>query len=52
MPSKYIPTTAAFENLIQSVNAHYILLSYNNMEKKGNERSNAKLADEDILRIL
>lgn len=44
--------TAAFENLIQSVNAHYILLSYNNMEKKGNERSNAKLADEDILRIL
>lgn len=44
--------TKAFENLINGINAHYILLSYNNMENKGNNRSNAKLADEDILRIL
>ncbi len=30
----------------------YILLSYNNMAEKGNERSNAKISDEDIIRIL
>lgn len=44
--------TEAFENLIAGINGRYILLSYNNMENKGNARSNAKLADEDILRIL
>ena len=44
--------TEAFADLIHGINAHYILLSYNNMEKKGNDRSNAKLADEDIMRIL
>lgn len=44
--------TAAFANLINSIHARYILLSYNNMSKKGNERSNAKISDEDIMRIL
>ena len=44
--------TDAFANLIANINAHYILLSYNNMENKGNDRSNAKLADEDIMHIL
>ncbi len=44
--------TKAFANLIENLNAHYILLSYNNMENKGNDRSNAKLTDEDIMRIL
>ncbi len=44
--------TAAFERLIDSVHAKYILLSYNNMEEKGNSRSNAKMSDEDIMRIL
>ena len=44
--------TKAFEDLIQKINANYILLSYNNMEDKGNDRSNAKLSDKDILRIL
>lgn len=44
--------TNAFEDLIQKSNARYILLSYNNMANKGNERSNAKIDDEDILRIL
>lgn len=43
---------AAFENLIDSVRAKYILLSYNNMAEKGNDRSNAKISDEDIMRIL
>ncbi|MDD3237906.1 MAG: DNA adenine methylase [Candidatus Gastranaerophilales bacterium] len=42
----------AFEDLITNINAKYIVLSYNNMAEKGNERSNAKLPDEEILRIL
>ncbi len=44
--------TRAFSDLIANTKARYILLSYNNMKNKGNNRSNAKLADEDILRIL
>lgn len=43
---------AAFENLIHSIKAKYILVSYNNMATKGNARSNAKISDEDIWRIL
>lgn len=44
--------SSAFENLIQNANSRYILLSYNNMQEKGNERSNARISDDDILRIL
>lgn len=44
--------TAAFEQLIDSIHAKYILLSYNNMAEKGNDRSNAKISDDDIMRIL
>lgn len=44
--------TAAFEKLIDSIHAKYIILSYNNMAEKGNDRSNAKISDEDIMRIL
>lgn len=44
--------TQAFEDLIGNIHARYILLSYNNMAKKGNDRSNAKISDENILRIL
>ncbi len=44
--------TAAFEKLIDSIHAKYILLSYNNMAEKGNDRSNAKISDDDIMRIL
>lgn len=44
--------TTAFEDLIKNINARYIILSYNNMAKKGNDRSNAKIADNDIIRIL
>ncbi|MDR2034112.1 MAG: Dam family site-specific DNA-(adenine-N6)-methyltransferase [Helicobacteraceae bacterium] len=43
---------AAFEHLIQNINARYILLSYNNMAQKGNGRSNAKISDSDIMRVL
>jgi adenine-specific DNA-methyltransferase len=44
--------TTAFENLIRNINARYILLSYNNMAQKGNNRSNAKISDDDIMRVL
>ena len=47
-----ITATKAFEELIEKADTKYILLSYNNMSDKGNDRSNAKISDEDILRIL
>lgn len=54
MKSKYCTAGAAkaFETLINDIKAKYILLSYNNMAEKGNSRSNAKISDEDIMRIL
>lgn len=39
----------AFDNLIQNIQAKYILVSYNNMGSKGAGRSNAKISDEDII---
>jgi len=42
----------AFDNLIQSLDAKYILLSYNNMGNKGDGRSQAKISDKDILDTL
>lgn len=47
-----IRATTAFEDLIQHCRSKYILFSYNNMANKGDARSNARIADEDILRIL
>lgn len=44
--------TKAFEELVCDINAKYILLSYNNMAKKGCATSNARITDEDIMRIL
>lgn len=44
--------TGAFEDLVRNIHAKYILLSYNNMAEKGDGRSNAKITDEDIWRIL
>lgn len=41
-----------FNDLIQHINAKYILVSYNNMAKKGNSRSNAKISDNEIIEIL
>jgi len=54
MKSKYctMSATKAFETLIGDIKAKYIMLSYNNMGEKGNSRSNAKISDEDIIRIL
>lgn len=52
--SAYTKTKApqAFDELIQSITARYILVSYNNMAKKGNSRSNAKISNEEIVSSL
>ena len=42
----------AFEDLIKNINAKYILVSYNNMGSNGASRSQAKISDDDIIRIL
>lgn len=54
MKSRYCTVKApeAFAELIRDIKAKYILLSYNNMSEKGDSRSNAKISDEDIMRIL
>ena len=54
LKSDYCTTTAtkAFQELIEKAATKYILLSYNNMSDKGNDRSNAKISDKDIMRIL
>lgn len=44
--------TLSFDDLVGQLQCRYIVLSYNNMENKGNSRSNAKMSDDDILRIL
>jgi adenine-specific DNA-methyltransferase len=44
--------TKAFADLIQNAKCKYILFSYNNMADKGNNRSNARIRDEDIFHIL
>ncbi|MEI7475747.1 MAG: Dam family site-specific DNA-(adenine-N6)-methyltransferase [bacterium] len=44
--------TNVFENLVNNIKAKYIVLSYNNMANKGNDRSNAKMSDDEIIRIL
>lgn len=41
-----------FDDLIQNINSKYILVSYNNMAKKGNGRSNAKISNEEIITSL
>ncbi len=52
--SRYCSRNAAeaFEDLIENIEAKYILFSYNNMSNKGNDRSNARMTDDDIFRIL
>lgn len=54
MKSKYCTQSAtqAFESLVNDIKAKYILLSYNNMADKGSGRSNAKISDDDIMKIL
>lgn len=52
--SKYCSVSAplAFKDLIENVNAKYIIVSYNNMGTKGAGRSQAKISDEDIMNAL
>lgn len=52
--SKYCNKTAieAFEELISSVKAKYFILSYSNMGIKGNDRSNARMSEDDIKRVM
>ncbi|MTB63129.1 Dam family site-specific DNA-(adenine-N6)-methyltransferase [Streptococcus uberis] len=52
--SKYSTSKApeAFNDLIANINAKYILVSYNNMAKKGSGRSNAKISNAEIISIL
>ena len=54
LKSDYCTSSAAdaFEDLVSHIRARYIVLSYNNMAGKGNDRSNAKISDDDIMRIL
>ena len=42
----------AFKDLIENIDAKYIIVSYNNMGKKGAGRSQAKISDEDIMGTL
>jgi adenine-specific DNA-methyltransferase len=44
--------TQAFEDLIRNANCKHILLSYNNTGDSKDGRSNARMNDEDIIRIL
>lgn len=54
LKSKYCTKAApkAFADLIHDLKAKYIVVSYNNMAKKGNERSNARISDAEIMDIL
>ncbi|MDX4036508.1 DNA adenine methylase [Aliarcobacter skirrowii] len=52
--SKYCNKTAieTFEELISNVKAKYFILSYSNMGIKGNDRSNARMSEDDIKRVM
>lgn len=41
-----------FKDLIENLDAKYILVSYSNMGSKGHDRSNARITDKEILSIL
>ena len=54
LKSRYCTRSApsAFKDLIDNLNAKYIVVSYNNMANKGNDRSNARISDTQILDTL
>ena len=54
LKSKYCTRAApkVFADLVQDLHAKYIVVSYNNMAKKGNDRSNARISDTEILDTL
>lgn len=52
--SQYCTKSAiqSFEDLINKAEAKYIILSYSDMATKGNDRSNARMIDKDIIEVL
>lgn len=54
LKSKYCSRDAAkaFEELVDKLSCKYIILSYNNTGESADDRSNARMSDEDIMRIL
>lgn len=54
LKSQYCSNKApqAFAELIETIKAKYIVLSYNNTQNKANDRSNAKISDSQIMEIL
>lgn len=54
LKSEYCSRNAAkaFGELVSNLKCKYIVLSYNNTGTKANDRSNARMSDEDIIRIL
>ena len=54
LKSKYCGKDAAvaFEDLVSNLKCKYIILSYNNTGDSANGRSNARISDEEIVRIL
>lgn len=54
LKSKYCTHAApeTFTDLINNITAKYIVVSYNNMAKKGNARSNARISDTQLLKAL
>ncbi len=47
-----IKATKVFKDLVDNLEAKYILVSYNNMGEKGVGRSQAKISDKEIIEIL
>ena len=54
LKSRYCTRSApkAFADLIRDLRTKYIVVSYNNMAKKGNDRSNARISDTEIMDTL
>ena len=54
LKSRYCSRNAAkaLDELVQSASCRHLLLSYNNMGDRGNDRSNARISDDDIMTIL
>ena len=54
LKSKYCgkEAAAAFEDLVNKLKCKYIILSYNNTGDSADGRSNARISDEEIIRIL
>ena len=52
--SKYCLSNAkeTLEELVENIEAKYILFSYNNTQQKANSRSNGRFSDDEILEIL